>query len=291
MPYGNDAKAVADGLGSFAAIQANGVAERVAMLPWASGSLFSVLLEPGERIARSIGLVICHSFFELKMLQTIEFRLLRRAAGAGFAGIYVQAPGMGDSLGDPGGCFIADRVDAVLAAGDALLSGTPGVERLCFVGARLGAAVALMAAARHPRTAGVVLWDPALDGDEYWTQMRRYERVVGALRRRRTEDPDLELEREGRTGTIGYTVSQAQRDDLSLIREVSSQPQLDVSALLVCLNDASLVGARRSVEPLVAELETECLTRLRPRHLIHLRFSDAQGAVHPTVEWLDRRFA
>lgn len=278
---------LADRLRHHAEVERDGVVERAWMLPVAGTPAFAVQVRPAGRPIRQTGLVVCHSFFELKMFQGVELQLLRAAARRGFAGTVVHAPGMGDSLGDPTACLVADRLAAIAAGAAALRQDLTEVYGIGFVGARFGGALALLAAAEDPEPAGVALWDPVLEGDEYWRQLRRFERVVGALRRRRTDDPDTELAREGVTGTVGFAVTQAQRDDLRSIDRVHDQGRLEVPGLLLTLNDAMLRTARRQVEPLVSDLTARSLSRPRAKHLINLRIADAAGSIAPTVAWLD----
>ena len=248
--------------------------------------LFSVVMTPTERPRRT-ALVVCHSYFEMKMFQGTELSLLRQAAEIGYPGIYVQVPGMGDSHGATTDCLVEDRVAAVLLAADHVLEASDA-DRICFVGARFGAAIALLAATRCNATAGVALWDPTLRGDDYWRELRRFERVVGAIRGRRTADPDDELATHGRTGTVGFPVTQQQRDDLRTIDAIHGRPRLAIDALVVGLNDAQLRPKVRQLEPLLGAIETATLSGPRPRHLIHLRIADAQGSIQPTVSWLQR---
>lgn len=60
-------------------------------------------------------------------------------------------------------------VDAALEE----LTRRSAVERVSIVGLRAGAALALMAASRHPHVRSIVLWDPVLSGRAYLEELQR----------------------------------------------------------------------------------------------------------------------
>jgi hypothetical protein len=240
-------------------------------------------LEPDSAAPRRTGIVICPSFFELKAFQRVELHLLRTAAAAGFAGIYVQPPGTADSAGDPLACSLAVRVRTALLAAERLVAKTSANEVL-FLGARFGGAVALLAADRAD--GGVVLWDPALDGDEYWRQTRRFGRVAGALARQRPEDPDVVLARGDVVRSLEQLVSPHLREDLRSIRDVLSLKARPAPALAVCLNDALAARTRRALSPVLPAIQINSLGLPKLRHVVHLRIGDAQGSVESTLDWL-----
>ncbi len=129
------------------------------------GRLFTTLAEPlGAR--REVGFVICHSFgFEQFELFPLELLFARRAAAAGFPTLYVQVRGYGDSGGSLAEASPQTHVRDVLAARDELVART-SVRGVVPVGARFGAAIALMVAGELGAP-GVALWQPSLDPGAY----------------------------------------------------------------------------------------------------------------------------
>ena len=276
-------------LRAHAAIAHDGIVEQHAMIGPDGQRLFAVTAIPAAgRTVRRTGVVVCHSFFEMKMLQGAELAFARDAARRGYPGVYVQAPGMGDSEGDPLVCTVEARVDAALRAAEHLCEQAP-VERLCFVGARFGAAVAVLAAARRPPPVALALWDPALDAAEYWKHTRRFARVVAALDRARREDADRQLDRRGTAVVVGYTISRELREDLHAIDAVGSLAALETPALVVGLNEPLARSAAGALEPVLGAVERASLGLPKPKNLIRLRIGDARAAAASTLAWMEQR--
>lgn len=264
------------------------VTEEAGFLPDGEGARFSVLIRPSDDPPARTAVVVCHSWFELRMLQGAEFAFLRSAAEAGFAGRYIQAVGAGDSPGPVEACTLTERVAAARAAAHQLLEELPEVEQVAYFGARLGGAVALMAAASEERSSAVIAWDPALRAQEYWKQSRRFARVVGALGRRAVEDHDAALAAGRGTTLVGYEVTRALRADLDRLDGLLGGRLAADVGYVVALNDALLTSLRRDVGRFVDDVQGTGLGIPRPRHLIRLRIEDAHRAIDPTVDWMDR---
>ena len=253
--------------------------------------LMYLMIRPRTQPARC-GVVVCHSLFEFKMLQSAEIAVARSAASCGHASIYIQAPGSGDSEGKLEDCSIDDRVAAALAAFSELRSHVPEIERACMFGARLGAAVAVLAAQRLGPDSSIALWDPAFKADDYWTQSKRFARVVSTLARDTSwSDPDKQLANEGRASFLGYTISAKTVEDLGAIEKVSQGPPLQGPSLVVSLNDKMLSSALSTVRRFASDVEGESLGRPKPRHVIHMGVKEATEAVGATVGWMQRRLS
>lgn len=250
-----------------------------------SERLLYVLTKPLQETRRT-GLVICHSFLELSMLQRTELGLLRAAASAGFAGVYLQAPGAGDSEGDELDLTLEKRVAAAHASAR-FLSGSVGeIESIVFVGARMGAAVALLTASENELTAGVAVWDPVLDSEKYWKQARRLARIIAVMGRQKGfEDPDKELETRGWASMFGSVIDGRLKNDLTGISKASDVP-LSAPVFLLSLNE-KMVHESADQLPADAQVETHNLSR---SDVGHLGLREAPEAIAPTVAWLERMF-
>lgn len=264
------------------------IVEEVGMLSHEGKRLAFLLVRP-KVPSRTTAVVVCHSLFEFKMLQSAEIALARAAANQGFPAIYVQAPGMGDSEGPSEGCTVDVRVAASLAAATYVRDRRPEVEHICLFGARLGGAVAALAAQELPETS-IAVWDPAFTAEDYWKQAKRFGRVVATLSAERTfADPEEQLSKTGKASFLGYQLTRDLIDDLTRIDSVSHGPRLKGPALVVSLNDQMVAAAVKTLSGFVDDVEGASLGRPKPRHLIHMGIQEAKEAVGATLEWMERR--
>ena len=267
------------------------VSEELGVLTHEGQRLIFLMIRPRNRPARA-GVVVCHSLFEFKMLQSAEVAFARSAASCGYASIYIQAPGSGDSEGSLENLMIDDRVGVALAAFRELSSSVPEIGRACMFGARLGAAVAALAAQRLGPDSSLVLWDPVFKADDYWTQGKRFARVVSTLARDTTySDPDKQLADKGRASLLGYTVSAKTVEDLAAIDRVTDGLLLQGPSLVVTLNDKMLASALSTVRRFAPDVEGASLGRPKPRHVIHMGVKEATEAVGASVGWMQRRLS
>lgn len=243
---------------------------------------FIVIRPPGE--ARSTGIVICHSYFELSLLQAAEISFAREAARAGFACIYIQAPGMGDSRGVPQQCMVSDRIATARAGWDELARRVPAVSEPCFFGARLGGLVATLAAAETPGS-NLVLWDPNFDSETYWKQVRRLARVSAVVGRMNMfQDPQIDIDQEGEASVLGVEVTRAQLADISTSAGRLTTAKVDGAGVLVSMDAGSMRSASGTLSGIVqGPLETHSLGN---RDIWGLGLRRGRGAIEPTVAWL-----
>jgi alpha/beta superfamily hydrolase len=245
--------------------------------------MFFQLVKP-DGPAHPIGVVICPSYFEMPQMQVIEMSLARALAAAGFGAIYVQPPGVGDSEGDPSASTFEHRVGAAMAASEELRRRLPEVTDVCLFGARYGGLVAAVAVT-STEDGLLALWDPGLEPDVYWRQVRRFARVASVVgRRRAVGDPEKDLERDGSVIVLGMLVTRAQLDDL-----LASGSRLaaieDRRCLIVSSTDGS---AQASAKLLGGPADSITTIGLGKRDLFHLGLRRAGIAIPPTVDWLSR---
>jgi hypothetical protein len=245
--------------------------------------LFFHLVRPAGEV-RSAGLVICHSYFELTMLQEAEIALAREAAVAGFASIYVQAPGMGDSEGDPKKCFVKDRVAAVEAAFAELRTRVNEVSRPCFFGARVGGLVAALAAQRADEAA-LAMWDPSFNAPLYWKQVRRLARITAVVgRQHEFKDPQQDLARQGLASVLHVDVTPQLLDDLGRTELSTRNGVVAGPTFLLALNATAAKAALGALSGIVAA--SPHVHSVGHRDIWHLGLRRGKGATAPTVAWM-----
>jgi FkbH-like protein len=92
-------------------------------------------------------------------------------AGQGYDVLRFDYSGTGDSSGEPAEATIEKWTGEVEAAADYLRSRSQ-TDRVSIVGMRLGAALAARASRRISTIDKLVLWEPAVDGEEYLNELR-----------------------------------------------------------------------------------------------------------------------
>ena len=170
-------------------------------------SLFGVYHPPKAAQARTAGVVLCYPFGQEYMRAHRAFRQMALLLSkAGFHVLRFDYYGTGDSSGETDDVSLTQWVEDAGAAADELKE-TAEVQRVAFVGLRLGAAVAALAAAERSDVDQVVLWDPAVRGADYLAEILE-ERTdsVGNSRSSVTQ--------EGTAGVMGFPITELLRADL-----------------------------------------------------------------------------
>lgn len=187
--------------------------------------LFGVTYRPADP---TVGVVICSPIHaELLRNYHREVMLARSLARAGYAVQRFQYRGSGNSDGEPADeTFDSLREDVETAT--ARLVQTTGVDRLVFVGTRLGAVVAALTA-RSTGGAALALWEPVLNADRYFREIFRGHLVSGLKKREDGEDrkPHQELRDTGSVDILGYSIDLPLHDGVrarNLLDDVANAP-------------------------------------------------------------------
>lgn len=134
--------------------------------------LFGVYHAPTARPVREAGVVLCQpAGHEYVRAHRFMLHLAGVLTGRGYHVMRFDYSGTGDSWGDGDDASLARWARDTLAAIDELRD-TAGITRVHLLGARLGAAVALQAAAGRVDVDALVLWDPILRGTEHAAALR-----------------------------------------------------------------------------------------------------------------------
>jgi uncharacterized protein len=121
-----------------------------------------------------IGVVLCSPFgAEAIRAHRILRVLAERLASAGAHVLRFDYRGTGDSAGDESDVDL-DQWQSDIASADAELRDMSGVARVVWIGLRLGASLAMLAARKPPPGfAGLVLWEPVVRGKDYLAELDR----------------------------------------------------------------------------------------------------------------------
>ncbi|MEM1140296.1 MAG: alpha/beta hydrolase [Pseudomonadota bacterium] len=227
-----------------------------------SGRALYGVYHAGSAASRAPAVLLCNPFGEEAIRAFRIFRLLAdRLAGAGSPVLRFDYYGTGDSAG------LCTEVTADSLCGDIQtahreLKDMAGASRVIWLGLRLGAGLAAEAAVRGPeRPAGLILWDPVVEGTAYLQDLARAHDKTLAYFFDRPETPENALADTGPlTEAIGFELgpdfapSLAPIDLRSLAAKPARKalviaghdPQTD-RALEASLNDAG-TGVRWEVE-------------------------------------------
>jgi len=129
--------------------------------------LFGVYHPPGRRPDHRTAVVLCapigQEFIRSHRAFLVLATLLSRA---GYPTLRFDYYGTGDSSGDSAAGSITQWTDDVSTAVEEVC-GRSGMEQVCLIGLRLGAALSILAAGSRADVHAVVLWDPVIRGVEY----------------------------------------------------------------------------------------------------------------------------
>src|SRR5437773_2492561 len=207
----------------------------------AAHTLFAWLHRPAVQAAPSLGLVICKPFgYEALCAHRAMRAFAEAAAELGVPALRFDYRGTGDSADiDPA----ADQIDVWLqdvTAAVSELRRQTGVERVCLLGVRLGALLAILAAARSEAVKALIVVAPVLNGRRYVRELRTTQLAAaepGTVIRRDPQAPGV-----GSMEVSGFSLSAATLAHLSQL-ELSAPAQPPVSEVLIIDRD-DLPGAR-----------------------------------------------
>jgi uncharacterized protein len=175
-----------------------------------SHSLFGIYHPPKSAETLRTGVVLCYPFGQEYMRAHRAFRQMALLLSkAGFHVLRFDYFGTGDSAGEANDVSLRQWVEDTGVAADELKE-TAGVSRVAFVGLRLGAAVAALAAAERDDVDQVVLWDPAVRGEDYLAEILAATTDSAGNSRTSTAS-------DGVVGVMGFPVTSALRADLSTL--------------------------------------------------------------------------
>jgi pimeloyl-ACP methyl ester carboxylesterase len=249
------------------------------------------------------GLVICSSLrAEFETNYRREILLGRALAARGIAVHRFQYRGTGNSDGDTR-LVTFDSMQLDAHAATARFLETTGLDRVAFMGTRLGGTVAAAVASTHD-DAPIVLWEPVTDAVKYYRQIFRT-RSMWSVHGSDDEGPSTSAMDEFRTAgsidIVGYPIDSNLYDSVvthDLADELGTGPR---PVLLVQLGGrgnlkrdlARLVDTWTAAGPdVAAEVvdEDESWWLEHPGERQEKRTMNSSPAIDVTVEWLTRAF-
>jgi exosortase A-associated hydrolase 2 len=154
-------------------VSADQIVARPELIAGPSGPLFAVYYAPREGAPSNGTVLYCPPFAEeMNRSRRMAALQARALAAAGFGTLVLDFFGTGDSAGDFRDASLSRWLGDVMAAAD-WLAARSGKTPLLW-GLRLGALIAVAAAARQPgRFKRLLLWQPVTDGKVMLTQFLR----------------------------------------------------------------------------------------------------------------------
>jgi pimeloyl-ACP methyl ester carboxylesterase len=217
------------------------------------GRIFTQVFLPNGRPTG--GVIVCSPVYaEAIRNERREFMAAIDWCSRGMAVIRFHYRGSGHSSSLADGAAFDDLVADATTASHVLLE-EQGLDRLAFVGTRLGALVAAHAAVPHP-DAPLVLWQPAITGNGYYREVFRAKLMGGIAQGQAVglaRSLVAEIKEQGWLDVIGYRVGLALYES-SVSMSLATAPGIDGrSVLLVQMSPRSTLATEYG--GLVAELE------------------------------------
>jgi pimeloyl-ACP methyl ester carboxylesterase len=140
--------------------------------------LFGLYHAPRPDSSRRCAIVMCYPLGHEYIQFHRAFRLLGdQLCSADFPVLRFDFYGCGDSSGESEDGR-TDQWLSDLSAAIAEIRRRAGVTRICLVGLRLGASLAMIAAAEHGDVDGLALWDPVINGKVYVDELKALHRQM-----------------------------------------------------------------------------------------------------------------
>jgi pimeloyl-ACP methyl ester carboxylesterase len=243
---------------------------------------FGWLHRPAD-VGNGVGLVIVPPFgYEAVCAQRSLRHLAEQAARAGIAAVRFDLDGSGDSAGDD---LDPDRLDHWLASIDdaCALARSAGADRIVLAGVRLGALLALLAAARRDDIASVVAIAAVASGKAWLREGRALQMALGLAPSPTPAADDVQE-------IVGFALTAQTRAALTAIDLLKTDTRPAPSILLIDRDDLpSNAALAAHLAALGAEVDTKRLPGYVEMMLDPHRASVPQAMLDATIAFAVQR--
>jgi exosortase A-associated hydrolase 2 len=184
-------------------------------------------------------IVMCHAFAEEKLWShRVYVTFAREMAQAGFNVLRFDMRGEGDSALNFEQTSMETRIADTLRAVDVARERFSSNLRVVLLGHRLGGTIAAVAQSRaQGRVDGVVVWDPIVDGEDYFGQLLRSNLTTQMATQgkvTRTRDALIKAILEGEAVVVdGYGLTAAMYREMSALQWAKVPELLNVPSLVL----------------------------------------------------------
>lgn len=199
-------------------------------------SLFGIYYPPRSRTSCHVGITLCYPMGQeyIRSHRSLV-RLAEFLSSAGFHVLRFDYYGCGDSWGDCHQGSIRRWIDDISTAVNELSSGYD-LEKVCLVGLRLGAALAMMAGISRSDIDSIVIWDPIIDGAIYLNELMRLhnEWLRGSFAK-----TQLDHKHGDHYEVLGFPITDSMREELANINLLTLERKPANSVFIVTSNEVT----------------------------------------------------
>lgn len=180
----------------------------------ANKQLFGIIHKPVKLPASKTGVIICYPFGQEYIRSHRSVRQLsKQIARVGFYVLRFDYYGTGDSLGQGYDANLEQwKSDIITAMKE--LQRRFGIEKIILIGVRLGASLALMVSNDTRDVAGLVMWEPILNGENYLREIKESHAEWFECNGKKHK---LKLE-ERQNEVLGFPLTTQLKDDITSIK-------------------------------------------------------------------------
>lgn len=201
-------------------------------------SLLGIYQPAAGKHSTTCGVVLCYPMGREYLLAHRSFRqLATQLSQAGFPVLRFDFYGCGDSHGNSEEGNLGRWMNDLSAAVTEMRKRS-GARRICLLGLRLGATLAINVGAERHDIDCMVLWNPVVSGTSFLQEMQTLHSSV----LKHLQAPISDCSQEEETGLLGFRLTEAMRADLSQI-DLYKTRKKPASKVLLIHSESAAQGA------------------------------------------------